>query len=708
MRGSRIRVTEYYRDSAGKIIRLGLIATVSAQCQALALVLVVLLTRAFTAKRTYYHGAVAGVKIDLTTMQLTGLAILMLIVAAILDTVVGWMKSTMITTWDFVHREEVVNEYLQADFATQSAERLGTLGLITGYVQRGSSMLGAITGGLVSALTLITYICYALLLDYRAAIVMVGSVVVIAICLAPVMKRIKAYGRALSAEQIHYTRDVTEATRMVRDLRVFDALDPLSKRLLARSARLNRLRQRANFVNGMVGSVYQYIGMMIVLVGLAVAQTFGTVDIVKLGAIALLLIRSLSYGQGLQGTYQNVVDGVPYLEKLEDLRDLYRSHQTVDGHLVIESVKTLELDQLRYSYDGKTDAVAGVSAKLHVGEIVGIVGPSGGGKSTLSQLLLRLREPTGGAILVDGVNAAEFKRSSWYRNVSIVPQDPRLFHASVAENIALMDKRITRDDVDRGGQGGWYPRRDRAARGRLRNPDRPRVPRPLGWSDPTHRDRPGALARCTSSGARRTDQRARRALGSRDPGDAGITARSGAGPDHRPPFVDPEHLRSHCRAARRPDRVDRNALRNLRAERVLPPGTRGRNARNRDGGIAPHPRAGRGVSTDSGSAFVRQSLRGALWSDTGGRRIAKRSDLAPEHRFDPAAHLGVVQRVGVGVDGTEGALLPRERGRVLDPDRDDRAPSGSRRRAARSVRRSRLPPSRRRASTCRSRTTTCR
>ncbi len=447
MTGSRIRVTQYYRDSAGKIIKLGLIATVSAQCQAIALVLVVLLGRAFQANHKYYHGSVAGVHVDLSTMRLTGLAMLMIVVASILDSIIGWMKSRMITTWDFVHREEVVNEYLQADFATQSAERLGTLGLITGYVQRGSSMLGAITGGLVSALTLLTYIGFALLLDYRAAIVMVGSVVFIAIILAPVMRRIKAYGRALSAEQIHYTRDVTEATRMVRDLRVFDALDPLSKRLLARSARLNRLRQRANFVNGMVGSIYQYLGIMIVLVGLAAAQQFGTVDIVKLGAIALLLIRSLSYGQGLQGTYQNLVDGVPYLEKLEDLRDLYRSHRTVDGRLVLESVKTLELDNVRYSYDGQVDAVAGVSARFHVGEIVGIVGPSGGGKSTLSQLLLRLREPTGGAILVDGVNAAEFKRSSWYHNVSIVPQDPRLFHASVAENIALMDKRITRDDV---------------------------------------------------------------------------------------------------------------------------------------------------------------------------------------------------------------------------------------------------------------------
>jgi len=447
MARSRIRVSRYYRDSAGKIIGIGVIATVSAQCQAIALVIVVLLGRAFQDNHKIYTGSVAGFSFKISTLRLTWLAMVAIVIAAILDTIIGWMKSKMMTTWDFVHREEVVNEYLQADFATQSAERLGTLGLITGYVQRGSSMLGAISGGIVSGLTLITYIGYALLLDYRAAVVMVGSVVFLALLLAPVMKRIKAYSRALSAELIDYTRDVTEATRMVRDLRVFDALDPLSARLLARSARLNRLRQRANFVNGMVGSIYQYLGIMIVLIGLAVAQHFGTVDIVKLGAIAILLIRSLSYGQGLQGTYQNIVDGVPYLEKLEDLRDLYRSHRTHDGHRVLESVRTLELDNVRYSYDGTIDAVAGVSAQFHVGEIVGIVGPSGGGKSTLSQLLLRLREPTGGAILIDGVNATEFTRSSWYHHVSVVPQDPRLFHANVAENIALLDKRIDRDDV---------------------------------------------------------------------------------------------------------------------------------------------------------------------------------------------------------------------------------------------------------------------
>jgi ABC-type multidrug transport system fused ATPase/permease subunit len=197
----------------------------------------------------------------------------------------------------------------------------------------------------------------------------------------------------------------------------------------------------------MVSSIYQYVSMLIVIGILAAAQGFSSVDIVKLGAIALLLVRSLSYGQSLQGAYQNVVDGIPYLERLESLHDLYRERKTNDGSVVLETVHELQLDDVDYSYDGVVDAVSGVSATFHVGEIVGIVGPSGGGKSTLSQLILRLREPTGGEMRVDGVAANEYKLSSWYRHVSLVPQDPRLFHTNVANNISLFDKRISRDDI---------------------------------------------------------------------------------------------------------------------------------------------------------------------------------------------------------------------------------------------------------------------
>ena len=84
-----------------------------------------------------------------------------------------------------------------------------------------------------------------------------------------------------------------------------------------------------------------------------------------------------------------------------------------------------------------------VSFELHRGETVGIVGPSGSGKSTLVQLMLRLREPSQGHIQVDGRQVGTLSLDAWYQRVSFVPQEPRFFAGTVADNI-----RFFRDGID--------------------------------------------------------------------------------------------------------------------------------------------------------------------------------------------------------------------------------------------------------------------
>jgi ABC-type multidrug transport system fused ATPase/permease subunit len=76
-----------------------------------------------------------------------------------------------------------------------------------------------------------------------------------------------------------------------------------------------------------------------------------------------------------------------------------------------------------------------ISFRVAGGEAIGIVGPSGAGKSTLVQILLRLRTPQQGRYLVNGVPADAFAGRAWTAMVAYVPQEPRLLHASVAENI---------------------------------------------------------------------------------------------------------------------------------------------------------------------------------------------------------------------------------------------------------------------------------
>jgi ABC-type multidrug transport system fused ATPase/permease subunit len=188
--------------------------------------------------------------------------------------------------------------------------------------------------------------------------------------------------------------------------------------------------------------------MLLVFGSLIAATRFLSIDLAVFGAIALLLLRSVSYGQQFQSSYQTIVECAPYLDMLDELRALYVSHTTVDGSLVLEGVSRIDLVDVTYSYDDQVDALAGVSASFHKGEVVGIVGPSGSGKSTLSQLLLRLRDPTRGEIRVDGTSAAQYTLSSWYRHVSLVPQDPRLIYGSVLENIAFFDPTVGRAEAE--------------------------------------------------------------------------------------------------------------------------------------------------------------------------------------------------------------------------------------------------------------------
>jgi ABC-type multidrug transport system fused ATPase/permease subunit len=448
MVGRFSRTFRYYKDQTGNIAWLGFLALLSAQFQTVAIVLVVPLAKAVSNGQSRYHGKVVGpLVINSTTTNLAIFACISIIIAAFFDTLSSWVRSIVMAKWEYTRREQVIEEYLRADYPTQSSERLGTLATLTNYVNRSSAALGAIINGIASVLSILIFCGVALTIDYRAALFLIGAVVLFSFLLKPLMRRTTIYSKTLSATLLAYGRDVTETTHMARDVRVFRAQEPIGSLLKRKSARVARLRQRSGFVSSATQPIYQYLGMLMVVSGLVIAEHATAISVAELGTIALLLLRSMSNGSSFQSSWQSFLDSAPYHDRLEEMRATYRERETPDGTIPLESIKRLDLDDVGFSYDGEVQALDGVSGTLHLGEIVGIVGPSGSGKSTLSALLLRLRVPTRGRILADGTSADQFTLASWYRCVSLVPQDPLLLHGSVAENIAFLDKSITRDDI---------------------------------------------------------------------------------------------------------------------------------------------------------------------------------------------------------------------------------------------------------------------
>jgi len=101
--------------------------------------------------------------------------------------------------------------------------------------------------------------------------------------------------------------------------------------------------------------------------------------------------------------------------------------EPVLGHVSFENVT--------FAYDGVRQVLRGVSFDVGPGEMIGLVGPSGGGKTTVINLIARFYDTTGGAVLIDGVDIKELDTGHYRRQVGIVLQDPYLFHGTVLENI---------------------------------------------------------------------------------------------------------------------------------------------------------------------------------------------------------------------------------------------------------------------------------
>ncbi len=110
----------------------------------------------------------------------------------------------------------------------------------------------------------------------------------------------------------------------------------------------------------------------------------------------------------------------------------------------------IELDALHFTY-GENDqngaVFSGLNLRVKPGEKIGLVGPSGGGKSTLTRLLLRFEDVQSGSITIDGQNIAQVTQNSLRGNIAYVPQEPLLFHRSIGENIAYGRPQAEQDDI---------------------------------------------------------------------------------------------------------------------------------------------------------------------------------------------------------------------------------------------------------------------
>jgi ATP-binding cassette subfamily B protein len=109
---------------------------------------------------------------------------------------------------------------------------------------------------------------------------------------------------------------------------------------------------------------------------------------------------------------------------------------------------SIEFQDLTFQFNQTRTILDDIHLVIEPGQRVALIGPSGAGKSTFVRLLLRLYTPTSGKILIDGQDVAHVTQESLRKNISLVPQDPILFHRTLAENISYGKADATRYEIE--------------------------------------------------------------------------------------------------------------------------------------------------------------------------------------------------------------------------------------------------------------------
>lgn len=430
------RIRYVLGDRLTAIAALVMTSTLSGLCEAAVLAIIAEGAGALVNGAHKVHASAGPLHATISIGTLLALAFGLAVVRLLLQLPLSQLPSRIAADVQANFQRDLFDAFTEASWGEQARDREGHLQeLMTNQIFQAAIGALAATGLVTALLTLIVLVASALVVNVVAALAVLATAVVMFAALRPLNRVMGRWSSNLSQSQMNFATAVGQSTRLAEETHVFGvgAAQRTAMRIYIDASR--GFFYRVQLLGRLTTSVYQSSIYLLVVGLLAVLAAASAGHVAALGAVVLLLIRAGSYGQAVQGTYQSLRAALPFIERVQETASRYSASSPITGKREFDEISSLVFDHVSFAYTPDRQVLREVSFTVEASEAIGIVGPSGAGKSTLMQILLQLRLPDQGAYLINGIPAAEFDRRDWHTRVAYVPQEPRLLHASVAENI---------------------------------------------------------------------------------------------------------------------------------------------------------------------------------------------------------------------------------------------------------------------------------
>ena len=298
---------------------------------------------------------------------------------------------------------------------------------------------------------IVGYIVMMVAISWELSIFSILFLPVVALLIGSIVKRLRHPARTNQQRMGEMVSTLEESLAGIKVIKSYNATQYVKKKYYEISADLARLtlsmarrQQLASPMSEFLGITA--VGVILVFGGSLVAK--GSLD--PGGFIAFVAIFSqitrpvrtfidqfANINQGIAAGERifSIIDSRPEIEDKPDARTLTGLKQKI------------EFRDVHFSYDGTREVIDGISFEILRGQTVALVGPSGGGKSTLSELIPRFYDPTRGEILIDGISLRDYTQESLRAHMSVVAQDTVLFNDTIENNIAMGKPGASHEEV---------------------------------------------------------------------------------------------------------------------------------------------------------------------------------------------------------------------------------------------------------------------